>query len=109
MDDNQRGVDRWNKIIRDAQIDFEITLPSRRFNRTMGVHRDHCFDTAGEPISETEFKSQRDEWLPSVEDKAYVKRLMKPVLGPGQMANWIAAPARGIHGQPIEFEYVRRV
>ena len=41
-------------------------------------------------------------------DKAYVKQLMKPVLGLGQMAHWIAAPARGIDGKPIEFEYVRR-
>jgi benzoyl-CoA 2,3-dioxygenase component B len=32
---------------------------------------------------------------------------MKPVLEPGKMANWIAAPRRGINGQPIEFEYVR--
>jgi benzoyl-CoA 2,3-dioxygenase component B len=32
---------------------------------------------------------------------------MKPVTGVGQMANWIAPPARGINGQPIEYEYVR--
>jgi benzoyl-CoA 2,3-dioxygenase component B len=31
----------------------------------------------------------------------------KAVVEPGKMANWIAPPARGINGQPIEFEYVR--
>jgi hypothetical protein len=24
------------------------------------------------------------------------------------MAHWISAPARGINGKPIEFEYIRR-
>jgi benzoyl-CoA 2,3-dioxygenase component B len=32
---------------------------------------------------------------------------MGRVLEPGKFANWIAAPARGINGQPVEFEYVR--
>ena len=32
---------------------------------------------------------------------------MKPVHAPGKMANWIAAPKRGINGQPVDFEYVR--
>jgi len=32
---------------------------------------------------------------------------MKPVTEPGKMANWIAAPRRGIHGKPVEFDYVR--
>ena len=32
----------------------------------------------------------------------------QPVLEPGQMANWVASPARGINGKPIDFEYVRR-
>ena len=33
---------------------------------------------------------------------------MKPVTERGKMANWLSAPKRGIHGQPIDFEYVRR-
>jgi benzoyl-CoA 2,3-dioxygenase component B len=32
---------------------------------------------------------------------------MVPVTDPGRMANWIAPPARGIHGQPLDFEYVK--
>ena len=34
---------------------------------------------------------------------------MKPVVEPGQFAGWIAPPARGINGQPMEFEYVKLV
>jgi benzoyl-CoA 2,3-dioxygenase component B len=108
VDDNQRGVDRWNKIIREAGVDFEIRLPSRRFNRKMGIHHGHCFDVAGNPISEEEFERHRAEWLPDEADKAYIKNLMRPVLGLGQMAHWIAAPARGINGKPLDFEYIRK-
>ena len=50
----------------------------------------------------------RDQWLPTPADKAYIQNLMKPVLEPGKMANWIAAPARGINHKPINFEYIRR-
>ena len=108
VDDNQRGVDRWNKIIRDAGIDYELRLPSRRFNRKMGIHTGHCFDLDGQPITEEQFNDRREEWLPTEQDKSYVKNLMQPVLEPGKMAHWIAAPARGINGKPIDFEYVRR-
>ena len=55
-----------------------------------------------------EFAARRDEWLPGEKDKAYIKNLMQPVLEPGKMANWINAPARGINGQPIDFEYIRK-
>jgi benzoyl-CoA 2,3-dioxygenase component B len=32
---------------------------------------------------------------------------MQAVTEPGKVANWIAPPAKGINGQPLEFEYVR--
>jgi benzoyl-CoA 2,3-dioxygenase component B len=32
---------------------------------------------------------------------------MAPVVELGKFASWIAPPARGINGQPIDFEYVR--
>ena len=107
--DNERGVARWNKVIREHGIDFEIKLPNRRFNRTMGIHAGAHFDPDGNPISDEEFNARRFEWLPSDADKRYVRSLMKPVLERGQMAHWIAAPPRGINGQPLDFEYIRRV
>jgi benzoyl-CoA 2,3-dioxygenase component B len=36
-----------------------------------------------------------------------VRALMKPVYGPGEMANWIAPPRRGINRQGVDFAYVR--
>ena len=38
---------------------------------------------------------------------AFVAGLMGHVMEPGKYANWIAAPALGINGQPVDFEYVR--
>jgi len=109
VDDNQRGVDRWNKILHDEEIDFELQLPNRRFNRKMGIHSGHFFDPHGKPIGEEEFNARRDEWLPNQADKDYVKSLMVQVLEPGKIANWLAPPARGINGKPFDFEYIRKV
>ena len=75
----------------------------------MGIHVGHHFDLEGRPISQEDFEANREEWLPSAADKAYVKSLMHPVTEPGKMANWLAAPARGVNGQAIEYEYVRRI
>jgi benzoyl-CoA 2,3-dioxygenase component B len=109
IDDNQRGVDRWNRMIAEAGVNYTITLPSRRFNRTMGIYSGHAFEPKGNPISREEFERRKQEWLPSASDREYVNTLMQPVLERGKMANWIAAPERGIKGQPLDFEYIRRV
>ena len=59
-------------------------------------------------MSEKEWNSRRDEWLPSTEDKAYIDNLnAQPVFEPGKIANWIAPPRRGVNNKPIDFEYVR--
>ena len=109
IDDNQRGVDRWNRMIAEAGVSYTITLPSRRFNRTMGIYAGHHFDPKGVPISAGEWERRKYEWLPNEADRVYVKGLMLPVLELGKMANWIGAPERGVKGQPVDFEYIRRV
>jgi benzoyl-CoA 2,3-epoxidase subunit B len=109
IDDNQRGVDRWNRMIADAGVNYTITLPNRRFNRTMGIYAGHRFDPQGNPISAEVWERRKSEWLPSAADRAHVQELMLPVLERGKMANWIAAPDRGVKGQPVDFEYIRRV
>jgi benzoyl-CoA 2,3-dioxygenase component B len=108
VDDNQRGVDRWNKMIAETGIDFQLRLPSRRFNRKMGLYAGQWFDVAGNPIPEEVFRRRSAEWLPSAADRAYIQSLMLPVLERGKIAQWLAKPVRGINGQPFEFEYIRR-
>ena len=107
IEDNQRGLDMWNKTIAEHGIDVRLRLPSRRFNRRIGLYAGLHFTPQGEPVPKEEFDARRDEWLPSEPDRAHVRGLMRPVRQPGVMANWIAAPTKGIDGKPLAYEYVR--
>ncbi len=106
--DCQRGVDKWNRAIKEAGVDVELTLPNRRFNRGVGLYAGQHFDPQGNPITAAEWSARQGDWLPTEADRAYVKSLMtRPVYEPGKMAHWIAPPKQGIKGRPVDFEYVR--
>ncbi|MGE0748251.1 MAG: benzoyl-CoA 2,3-epoxidase subunit BoxB, partial [Rhodospirillales bacterium] len=105
--DCQKGVDRWNRIIRNAGIHFELKLPHKAFHRRIGTFAQVHVSPDGRVVSEAEFTHRRADWLPTAEDRAFVASLMGPVHEPGKMAGWIAPPARGIDNKPAEFEYVR--
>ena len=106
-DDCQRGVDRWNKIIADSGVDFTLTLPHTAFHRNIGTFQGLHFTPEGKSITEEEFNAQKDEWLPTEADREFVKSLMVRVTEAGKMANWVAPPSRGIHGQDVDYEYVK--
>ncbi len=109
VDDSQRGLDKWNRVIEEAGFSYRLRLPSRRFHRHSGLYAGLCFDLDGNPLSKEEWERRKDEWLPSEADEAYIQSLMQaPIYEPGKMANWIAPPPRGIKGRPIDFEYVKR-
>ena len=61
----------------------------------------------GDHLGEKAWQANRDKWLPTAEDRAFVASLMGRVVEPGKFANWIAPPAVGVNRQPIDFEYVR--
>lgn len=105
--DCARGVGRWNKIIADAGIDFQISLPHRGFHRQIGVFSEVSMTPAGEILDTEHWQQRREEWLPSAEDEAYVESLMVQVREPGAFASWIAPPRIGINNQPIDYPYVR--
>jgi benzoyl-CoA 2,3-dioxygenase component B len=105
--DCQRGVDRWNAIIKKHGIDVELRLPHKGFHRAIGAFAEARISPDGRVITEAEWTAKRSEWLPTEADEAYVGSLMVPVTEPGRFADWIAPPPRGINGQPIEFEYVK--
>ncbi|HEX8634908.1 MAG TPA: benzoyl-CoA 2,3-epoxidase subunit BoxB [Pyrinomonadaceae bacterium] len=105
--DCERALTRWNKYIRDAGVAAELYLPSTRFHRHVGEFAGHAFDVRGNLITREEFERNRAEWLPSLADREFVRSLMRPVTEPGKMADWIAPPAAGIKGKPLDFEYVR--
>jgi benzoyl-CoA 2,3-dioxygenase component B len=108
VDDCQRGVDRWNKVLADHGLSERLSLPSRRFHRQQGHFAALRFDPSGKPLTQAEWDAHKDAWLPSPTDVAYVKSLQgRSVTKPGEMANWIAAPPRGVDSKPLDFQYVR--
>src|SRR5215470_5422219 len=104
--DCEKGLARWNKLLEDADYPHRMMLPSPKFRRTVGSWANIPTDTTGKPISGKEFAARQTEWLPTENDRAYVRSLMKGVFERGQMAGWIAPPERGINTKPTDFEYV---
>jgi benzoyl-CoA 2,3-dioxygenase component B len=105
--DCARVVKRWNAALEDEGSDERVSLPSPRFFRRQGIYADVHFDPNGNLITPAEWEARQSDWLPTAEDRAYVESLMHAVREPGKMANWIAAPRKGINGQELTFEYVR--
>jgi benzoyl-CoA 2,3-dioxygenase component B len=105
--DCQRGVDRWNQVIRKHGVDFELRLPNRGFHRAIGGFAEARVSPDGRVISQAEWDARRPAWLPTESDQAFIESLMVPVVARGKFASWIAPPARGINGHPVDFEYVR--
>lgn len=107
VQDCQGGVNRWNKVIEKAGIDFRLALPHVAFNRKIGEFARVHADPAGTVVDAAAWTSRRDEWLPSPEDRAYITSLMKPVSKAGTFASWIAPPKVGVDNKPGDFEYVK--
>jgi benzoyl-CoA 2,3-epoxidase subunit B len=104
--DCERALARWNKIIREAEIRYELKLPHRGFRRAIGEFAGVNVTPEGQIISTEEWEQRSPEWLPTQAEREFVASLMKPVTTPGQFVGWIAPPARGINHQPLDFEYV---
>jgi benzoyl-CoA 2,3-dioxygenase component B len=107
MEDCLGGIIRWNRVLADHGIDFEIRLPHVAFNRAIGEFSDLSVSPDGEVVSRDEFEAARAEWLPTPEDRDFIESLMQPEIEPGRFASWIAPPQRGINNKPADFEYVK--
>ncbi len=105
--DCERALGRWNKSLEKAGRSERLSLPSARFNRLQGVFMGFSALPDGTPTTRENWQRERDTFLPTEADRDYVKSLMAKVYEPGKMANWIAAPAKGVNGQPQDCEYVR--
>ena len=106
--DCQRAVDRWNKTLaKNGVSGATLSLPNRRFHREVGPFADVRADPDGRLIAQAEWAANEASWLPTEADRVYVKSLMHGVYAPGKIANWVAPPAKGIDGLPLDFEYVK--
>jgi benzoyl-CoA 2,3-dioxygenase component B len=105
--DSLRGVARWNKVIERHGLPFRLQLPHKAFNRRIGSFNTVRISPDGRVISDAEWNASVRQWLPTDEDRTFVTSLMGRMVEPGKFANWIAPPASGIKGKPVDFEYVR--
>ncbi len=107
--DTERVVRRWNQALEEEGVSERITLPNSRFFRRQGLYANLPFDPKGELLEQAAWEAKLDGWLPTEADRTYVTSLMTPCTEPGKMAHWIAPPRKGIHGNPVDFAYVRHV
>jgi benzoyl-CoA 2,3-dioxygenase component B len=105
--DSVAGVQRWNKVLEKAGLPHRLTVPHKAFHRNIGALSGVKVSPEGRVVSEAEWAANKDSWLPSREDFAFVASLMGRCVEPGQFANWIAPPAMGINRNPVDFEYIR--
>ena len=105
--DCQGGIDRWNKAIEKAGIDFKFTQPHKAFNRRIGEFGSHRISPDGQVLTEQQWADGHGQWLPNEQDMQFITSLMQPCVEPGKYASWIAPPRMGINNQPGEFEYVK--
>ena len=105
--DCEIGIKRWNMMIKRANFDITLSLPSTRFHRTIGSWANQKTDPLGQVITQSEYDKGIPTWLPTEEDRGFIRSLMQRVTEPGKMAGWIAPPDRGINNNPVDYEYVR--
>ena len=104
--DCEKGVARWNRILGEAGVDTVLRLPHPGFNRSIGTFAGASVTPEGDVLDAETWAGGAPGWLPSDDDRRFVESLMVPVTEPGRMAGWIAAPASGIHGKPVDYDYV---
>lgn len=105
--DCTKGLARWNRILAESGVSERLFLPHVGFNRQVGTFAGVAVSPEGRVLSPEDWARQSSAWLPSRDDRAFVASLMQPVTAPGQMVGWIAPPASGIAGKPVDFAYVR--
>jgi benzoyl-CoA 2,3-dioxygenase component B len=105
--DSLSGVERWNKRIEKTGVAHRLMLPHKAFNRRIGTLAALRVSPEGNVITEGEWNAAVSQWLPTESDRAFVGSLMGRVVEPGKFAGWIAPPASGINGHPLDFQYVR--
>ena len=103
----QGGLNRWNKIILDEGIDFEICQPHIAFNRQVGEFAGMSVTPLADVIDSGIWQTRAFEWLPTDDDLKFLKDLTKPQTKPGKFANWISPPRHGVDNKEGDFEYVR--
>jgi benzoyl-CoA 2,3-dioxygenase component B len=105
--DCAKGVERWNRILEKAAVDFRLQLPHVAFNRVIGQFKGVRADPNGEALSDAQWAAKKSDYLPSAADGDFIGSLMIAETEPGKFAPWIAPPKVGIDNKAGDFEYVK--
>jgi benzoyl-CoA 2,3-dioxygenase component B len=105
--DCEKGVERWNKIIEKAGVNFRLELPHTAFHRDIGEFKNVNATPKGVLLSDVEWAKVRNDYLPSLADGDFIESLMAPCWERGKFASWIAPPRVGIDNKAGDFEYVK--
>ena len=93
LKDCEIGLKRWNRAIeRAGHGALALKLPSARFRRSIGAWAGQPVNPEGNLISNDDYLNQLNTWIPSEQDRSFVKSLMKRVVEPGKIAGWVAPP-----------------
>ncbi len=71
----QKLTDSLNKLIPDDQP--KLVVPDLKFNRQIGEHRGKSYSVTGEPMTAEEYGNYLPTLLPSEEDSALLRSIMK--------------------------------
>jgi benzoyl-CoA 2,3-dioxygenase component B len=108
LKDCEIGLKRWNRAIeRAGHGALALRLPAANFRRSIGAWAGQPVTPEGVLIDPAEYARRIHDWIPSEQDRAFVKSLMQRVAEPGKMARWVAPPERGINNMPVDYEYVK--
>ena len=66
------GARRWNRQINKMELILKFKLPSVSFNRSIGLFSNIDTTPEGDSLTQEEFLSRKDDWLPSADDGAFV-------------------------------------
>ena len=105
--DCEAGVERWNRVLEKSGSSARLKLPHKAFHRKIGVFSGAHVSPEGRVLTDIEWNDHSASWLPTDGDHKFIQAISGAVTKPGQYANWIAPPPRGINNQPADFEYVR--
>ena len=101
LKDCEIGLKRWNRTIERAGHEFRLSLPSARFRRAIGAWAGQPVDPLGKLLPEEEYSRRLHEWIPSQQDRDYVKSLMRRGGGARQKGTRGGPPPRGATNLPL--------
>ena len=76
----------WNRIISKVGVRFDLNLPHVALSRAIGEFSEINADPDGQLMSDAEWQSRKDQFLPTDQDRAFLGSIMAPVTVAGPVS-----------------------